>query len=66
MVAPDGIGVLLRAIREGAGRTRDEQAQLVQQAQDGRWFDWENIKRRELEERLPVPDWHETTPGRTG
>lgn len=60
MVATDGIGVLLRAIREDAGRTRDEQAQLVQQAQNGRWFDWENIKRWELEKRLPVPDWHET------
>ncbi|MFF5663449.1 transcriptional regulator [Streptomyces griseofuscus] len=60
MVAPDGIGVLLRTIREDAGRTRDEQAQVVQQAQGGRWFDWENIKRWELEKRLPVPDWHET------
>lgn len=59
MVAPDGIGVLLRAIREDAGRTRDEQAQIVQQAQHGRWFDWENIKRWETEKRLPVPDWHE-------
>lgn len=60
MVAPDGIGVLLRSIREDACRTRDEQAQIVQQAQNGRWFDWENIKRWELEKRLPVPDWHET------
>ncbi|MEV7087567.1 transcriptional regulator [Streptomyces sp. NPDC093085] len=60
MVAPDGIGVLLRAIREGAGRTREEQAQVVQQAQNGRWFDWENIKRWELEKRLPIPDWHAT------
>ncbi|MEV0875915.1 transcriptional regulator [Streptomyces sp. NPDC049950] len=60
MVAPDGIGALLRSIRERAGRTRDQQAKVVQQAQGGRWFDWENIKRWELEKRLPVPDWHET------
>ena len=60
MVAPDGIGVLLRSIREDAGRTRDEQAKVVQEAQNGRWFDWENIKRWETEKRLPVPDWHET------
>ncbi|MFE6713897.1 transcriptional regulator [Streptomyces sp. NPDC057695] len=60
MVAPEGIGVLLRSIREGAGRTRDEQAKVVQEAQNGRWFDWENIKRWETEKRLPVPDWHET------
>ncbi|MFD7719563.1 transcriptional regulator [Streptomyces sp. NPDC059814] len=60
MVATDGIGALLRFIREDAGRTRDEQAKLVQQAQNGRWFDWENIKRWETEKRLPVPDWHET------
>lgn len=60
MVAPDGIGVLLRKIREGTGRTRDQQAKLVQEAQDGQWFDWENIKRWETEKRLPVPDWHET------
>ncbi|MGA5643320.1 transcriptional regulator [Streptomyces cinereoruber] len=60
MVAPEGIGVLLRSIREDAGRTRDEQAKVVQEAQNGRWFDWENIKRWETEKRLPVPDWHET------
>ncbi|MGW6214038.1 transcriptional regulator [Streptomyces sp. NPDC055109] len=60
MVAQDGIGALLRAIRERAGRTRDEQAKVIQEAQDGRWFDWENIKRWETERRLPVPDWHET------
>ncbi|MFC9602429.1 transcriptional regulator [Streptomyces niveus] len=60
MVAQDGIGVLLRAIREDAGRTRDQQAKVVQEAQGGRWFDWENIKRWETEKRLPVPDWHET------
>lgn len=60
MVAPDGIGVLLRSIREDAGRTRDEQAKVVQDAQAGRWFDWENIKRWETEKRLPVPGWHET------
>ncbi|GGY73149.1 hypothetical protein OHA63_00150 [Streptomyces anulatus] len=60
MVAPDGIGALLRSIREHAGRTRDQQAKVVQQTQGGRWFDWENIKRWELEKRLPIPDWHET------
>ncbi|MFD6493488.1 hypothetical protein [Streptomyces sp. NPDC060188] len=60
MVAQDGIGALLRAIRERAGRTRDEQAKVIQEAQGGRWFDWENIKRWETERRLPVSDWPET------
>ncbi|MFJ1581910.1 helix-turn-helix domain-containing protein [Streptomyces sp. NPDC088197] len=58
MMAPDGIGAMLRAARESAGRTREEQALVLQDAQDGRWFDPENLKRWETERRLPVPAWH--------
>jgi hypothetical protein len=60
MMTPDGIGVLLRTTREAAGRTREEQAHLVESAQGGRYFDPENLKRWETEKRLPIPDWHET------
>lgn len=60
MMNPDGIGALLRDTREEAGRTREEQAQVVEAAQGGRWFDPENLKRWETEKRLPVPAWHET------
>ncbi|NUK14029.1 helix-turn-helix domain-containing protein [Streptomyces lunaelactis] len=59
-MSQDGIGVLLRTTRETAGRTREEQAQLVEAAQGGRYFDPENLKRWETEKRLPIPDWHET------
>ena len=57
-MAPDGIGAVLRAARESAGRTREEQAHVLQEAQDGRWFDPENLKRWETERRLPIPAWH--------
>jgi len=56
MMCPHGIGVLLRTIRETAGRTRDEQAQHMTAA--GEWCDPENIKRWETEKRLPTPVWH--------
>lgn len=59
MMAPDGIGAVLRGARESAGRTREEQARVLQDAQGGRWFDPENLKRWETERRLPVPAWHE-------
>ncbi|WP_285574073.1 transcriptional regulator [Streptomyces sp. RTGN2] len=60
MMSPDGIGILLRSIREGASRTRQEQAALIEEAQDGRWFDPDNLKRWESERRLPTPVWHDT------
>ncbi|MFF4647749.1 transcriptional regulator [Streptomyces sp. NPDC001389] len=56
MMSPDGIGVLLRRVREGEGRTREEQAQRVTSA--GALCDVENIKRWETERRLPIPMWH--------
>lgn len=56
MMSPDGIGQLLRAVREAAGRTREEQAQLMQAAL-GKPFDAANIKRWETEKRLPIPEW---------
>ncbi|WP_093491584.1 helix-turn-helix transcriptional regulator [Streptomyces sp. 2112.3] len=59
MMAPDGIGAMLRGIRESAGLTRDEQALALQEAQSGKWFDPENLKRWETERRLPTPVWHE-------
>ncbi|MFE5614166.1 transcriptional regulator [Streptomyces sp. NPDC056524] len=60
MMCPDGIGALLRKVREDAGRTREDQARLIEAAQGGRWFDPENLKRWETEKRLPVQVWHET------
>ncbi|TQF07196.1 transcriptional regulator [Kitasatospora acidiphila] len=57
-MAPDGIGALLRGIREADGRSREEQALLLQELQDGQWFDPENLKRWETERRMPVPRWH--------
>ncbi|MEU3566992.1 transcriptional regulator [Kitasatospora sp. NPDC036755] len=59
MMAPDGIGAMLREIRESAELTREEQALLLQKAQGGRWFDPENLKRWETERRLPIPKWHQ-------
>ncbi|MFF1651280.1 hypothetical protein [Streptomyces sp. NPDC058240] len=59
-MSPDGIGVLLRTIRERANRTRQEQALLMEDAQDGRWFDPDNLKRWQSEKRLPTPVWHDT------
>ncbi|MFE2375444.1 transcriptional regulator [Streptomyces sp. NPDC059398] len=56
---PHGIGAMLRGIRESFGLTRDEQALAIQEAQGGRWFDPENLKRWETERRLPTPVWHE-------
>ncbi|MER8194106.1 hypothetical protein AB0N60_20195 [Streptomyces microflavus] len=53
MMASEGIGALLRGIREAAGLTREEQAALLQAAQGGKWFDPENLKRWETEKRLP-------------
>ncbi|MFF3002120.1 transcriptional regulator [Kitasatospora sp. NPDC057940] len=58
MMAPDGIGVLLRERREATGRSRDEQALFLEQFQDGERFDPENLKRWETEKRLPTPRWH--------
>ncbi|MER6695685.1 twin-arginine translocation signal domain-containing protein [Streptomyces fimicarius] len=58
MMAPEGIGALLRGSREAAGLTREEQASVLQAAQGGKWFDPENLKRWETERRLPTPIWH--------
>ncbi|WP_225846945.1 helix-turn-helix domain-containing protein [Streptomyces sp. HPF1205] len=58
MMSPDGIGHLLRALRDGTGRTRHEQARHLEQV-SGRFVDPENLKRWETEKRLPVPFWHE-------
>ncbi|UGQ09240.1 transcriptional regulator [Yinghuangia sp. ASG 101] len=58
MMTPDGIGAMLREIREAAGLTREEQALLLQKARADAWFDPENLKRWETERRLPVPRWH--------
>ncbi|MFK4272588.1 helix-turn-helix domain-containing protein [Streptomyces milbemycinicus] len=57
MMAPDGIGVLLRTRREQAGLTREDAALLMAQAL-GEPFDAENFKRWERETRLPTPRWH--------
>ncbi|MFD3997156.1 transcriptional regulator [Streptomyces sp. NPDC058583] len=56
MVTPDGIGALLRGLREGARRSRLEQAALLTAA--GRECDAENVKRWEREMRLPTPMWY--------
>ncbi|WP_138907335.1 helix-turn-helix domain-containing protein [Streptomyces chryseus] len=58
-MSPDGIGVLLRRIREQTGRTRQDQALRMEDAQGGAWFDPDNLKRWEAERRLPTPVWHE-------
>jgi hypothetical protein len=55
MVSPDGIGNLLRTIREQADRTREQQAKLLTAA--GPWCGVENVKRWERERRLPTPVW---------
>ncbi len=57
MMAPDGIGVLLRTRRERGGLTREDAALLMAQAL-GEPFDAENFKRWERETRLPTPRWH--------
>ncbi|MFD7897602.1 multiprotein-bridging factor 1 family protein [Streptomyces sp. NPDC059743] len=57
MMAPNGIGVLLRTRREQAGLTREDAAVLMAQAL-GEPFDAENFKRWERETRLPTPRWH--------
>lgn len=59
MVAPGGIGVLLRTIREDADRTREQQGGLIGRVH-GRQFDEANLKRWETERRFPVPHWHST------
>ncbi|MFJ4870486.1 helix-turn-helix domain-containing protein [Streptomyces sp. NPDC088757] len=59
-MCPDGIGALLRQIRENAGRTREDQARQMEAAQGGRWFDPENLKRWETERRLPTQGSYET------
>ncbi|MCX5078967.1 transcriptional regulator [Streptomyces sp. NBC_00424] len=59
MVAPGGIGALLRTIREKADRTREQQGGLIERVQ-GRPFDEANLKRWETEKRFPVPHWHST------
>ncbi|MEV6393776.1 helix-turn-helix domain-containing protein [Streptomyces sp. NPDC051907] len=65
MTSPDGIGHLLRALREEAGRTRREQAEHLEQV-SGRYVDPENVKRWETEKRLPIPDWHALIAGGYG
>ncbi|MBT2505897.1 transcriptional regulator [Streptomyces sp. ISL-98] len=57
MLCPDGIGQLLRAIRETTGRTREQQAEFLSNL-GAPYVDPENIKRWETEKRLPVPYWH--------
>jgi hypothetical protein len=59
MMAPDGIGNLLRGLRDDAGRTRREQAEHLEET-TGRYVDPENLKRWETEKRLPIPHWHGT------
>lgn len=49
----DGIGELIRKRREQAGRTREQEAVLFQEAQEGHWFDPDRLKRWEVEKRLP-------------
>lgn len=49
----EGLGELIRRRREEAGRTREQQAIQFQQAQGGRWFDPDRLKRWEVEKRLP-------------
>jgi Helix-turn-helix domain len=58
MISPDGIGHLLRGLREATGYTRAEQAAVLERIAD-RFVDPDNIKRWETEKRLPIPDWHE-------
>lgn len=65
MMAGDGIGALLRRLREEAGLTREEQAGLIEEAQGGRYFDPQNLKRWERESRLPERYWHPSSPART-
>lgn len=60
MMSPDGIGALLRTVRERAGRSQQEQSKAIEAAQGGRLFDPDNLKRWETERRLPTPVWHET------
>lgn len=55
MVSPDGIGELLRTIRERADRTREQQAKRMTAA--GLVCTVENLKRWETERRLPTPVW---------
>ncbi|MFE4360730.1 transcriptional regulator [Kitasatospora sp. NPDC056800] len=59
MMAPDGIGVLLRERREATGRSREEQALFLVRLQDGEPFDAGNLKRWEKEKRLPTPRWYQ-------
>ncbi|WP_433891996.1 transcriptional regulator [Streptomyces sp. CA-111067] len=58
MMSPDGIGHLLRGLREKAAHTRREQAEHLEKV-SGRYVDPDNIKRWETEKRLPVPDRHD-------
>ncbi|MFG2395477.1 hypothetical protein ACGFYF_42615 [Streptomyces lavendulae] len=55
MVSPDGIGELLRSIRERADRSREQQARRMTAA--GLVCTVENLKRWETEKRLPTPVW---------
>ncbi|MFE3074391.1 transcriptional regulator [Streptomyces sp. NPDC059247] len=55
MVSPDGIGELLRSIRERADRSREQQAKRMTAA--GLVCTVENLKRWETEKRLPTPVW---------
>lgn len=56
MMCPDGIGVLLRKLRKDADRTQEDQAQVLEAAQGGRWFDPERLKRWENGARIPTSE----------
>ncbi|MFZ3595050.1 helix-turn-helix domain-containing protein [Streptomyces sp. BH104] len=57
MTAPDGIGTLLRTAREQQGLDRRQVADMIG-AILGEPVDPDNVKRWELERRLPIPRWH--------
>ncbi|MFI9357058.1 transcriptional regulator [Streptomyces lydicus] len=57
MLCPDGIGPLLRTIRDATGRTREQQANYLNSL-GGPYVDPDNIKRWETEKRLPQPHWY--------
>lgn len=58
MMNPDGIGPLLRHLREQSGRTRKQLAEAVEAAK-GAACDEDNIKRWETGKRIPTPYWRE-------
>ncbi|MGW4689673.1 hypothetical protein ACWEPM_32940 [Streptomyces sp. NPDC004244] len=54
-MSPEGIGELLRTVREQADRTREQQAKRMTAV--GLVCTVENLKRWETEKRLPTPVW---------